>query len=40
MFEIYSNDPGDHPNPADWTTEIYLPVFKDLRSNHAIIGND
>jgi effector-binding domain-containing protein len=25
-FEIYSNDPGDYPNPADWITEIYIPI--------------
>ncbi|NNM23140.1 MAG: AraC family transcriptional regulator [Flavobacteriaceae bacterium] len=40
VFEVYSNDPGDFPNPADWRTDIYIPVFKDLRSNHPIIrGN-
>ena len=26
MFEIYANDPGDFPNPADWVTEVYIPV--------------
>ncbi len=25
-FEIYSTDPGDYPNPADWKTEIYIPL--------------
>ena len=25
-FEIYTNDPGDFPNPADWITEIYIPL--------------
>ena len=25
-FEIYINDPGDFPNPADWKTEIYIPL--------------
>lgn len=25
-FEIYTNDPGDYPNPADWTTDIYIPI--------------
>jgi len=25
-FEIYTNDPGDFPNPADWTTDIYIPI--------------
>jgi effector-binding domain-containing protein len=25
-FEVYSTDPGDYPNPADWITEIYIPV--------------
>ena len=36
-FEIYANDPGLFPNPAHWITEIYIPVFRDLRSNHDII---
>lgn len=27
-FEIYTNDPGDFPNPADWVTEIYIPIKK------------
>jgi effector-binding domain-containing protein len=25
-FEIYQNDPGLFPNPADWLTEIYIPI--------------
>ncbi|WP_406684398.1 GyrI-like domain-containing protein [Seonamhaeicola sp. MEBiC1930] len=25
-FEIYTNDPGNFPNPADWVTEIYIPI--------------
>lgn len=25
-FEIYINDPGQFPNPADWITEIYIPI--------------
>jgi effector-binding domain-containing protein len=25
-FEVYTTDPGDYPNPADWITEIYIPV--------------
>jgi effector-binding domain-containing protein len=25
-FEIYTNDPGNFPNPADWKTEIYIPL--------------
>lgn len=25
-FEIYTTDPGDYPNPADWITEIYIPI--------------
>jgi len=40
MFEVYSNDPGLVPNPAEWRTEIYIPVFKDLRSNHPIISGE
>jgi effector-binding domain-containing protein len=27
MFEIYANDPGEVPNPANWITEIYIPVI-------------
>ncbi|MCH9660224.1 MAG: SRPBCC family protein [Bacteroidetes bacterium] len=38
MFEVYANDPGEFPNPANWRTEIFIPVFKDLRSNHPIIN--
>lgn len=40
MFEIYTNDPGNYPNPADWITEVYYPVFKDLRSGHPIIDGN
>lgn len=25
-FEIYVTDPGNFPNPADWKTEIYIPL--------------
>jgi len=25
-FEIYTNDPGQYPNPADWKTEIYISL--------------
>jgi effector-binding domain-containing protein len=25
-FEIYTTDPSDYPNPADWITEIYIPI--------------
>ncbi len=25
-FEFYITDPGDFPNPADWITEIYIPI--------------
>ena len=28
-FEIYSTDPGNYPNPADWITEIYIPLSED-----------
>lgn len=27
-FEIYTNDPGLVPNPADWVTEIYIPIIE------------
>ena len=25
-FEIYQTDPGNYPNPADWVTEVYIPI--------------
>ena len=25
-LEIYANDPQVVPNPADWITEIYIPI--------------
>lgn len=25
-FEVYTTDPGDYPNPANWITEIYIPL--------------
>lgn len=25
-FEIYQSDPGNVPNPANWITEIYIPI--------------
>jgi AraC family transcriptional regulator len=25
-WEVYLNDPGDHPDPKDWKTEIFWPV--------------
>lgn len=28
-FEVYVTDPGNYPNPADWVTQIYVPI-KDL----------
>lgn len=40
MFEVYANDPGVVTNPAQWRTEIFIPVFKDLRSNHPIIDGN
>ncbi len=35
MFEIYANDPEETPNPANWTTEIYIPIVKDSKSEQA-----
>ncbi len=29
MFEVYSTDPGKVPNPADWITEVYIPIVVD-----------
>lgn len=40
MFEVYSTEPELVPNPAEWRTEIYIPVFKDLRSNHPLITQE
>ena len=31
-FEIYTTDPSDYPNPADWITEIYVPIIFQLNS--------
>lgn len=25
-WEVYVNDPGEHPDPAAWRTEIFWPV--------------
>ncbi len=25
-WEVYVNDPGDHPDPKDWKTEIFWPI--------------
>ena len=25
-WESYVNDPGDHPDPRDWKTEIFWPI--------------
>jgi hypothetical protein len=27
MFEVYSTDPGEVPNPANWLTEVYIPII-------------
>ena len=32
-FEIYTTDPGNYPNPADWVTEIYVPIENPLSTN-------
>lgn len=29
-FEIYANDPGEVPNPAEWRTEIFVPLKEEL----------
>ncbi len=29
-FEIYLNDPGDTPNPANYLTEIYIPIKENV----------
>ncbi len=26
MFEVYKTDPEENPNPAEWVTEIYIPL--------------
>ena len=28
MFEVYMNDPGEVPNPADYITEVYIPILQ------------
>jgi effector-binding domain-containing protein len=27
-WEWYVTDPGQHPDPADWRTEVYWPLAK------------
>ena len=27
MFEVYVTDPGEVPNPANWLTEVYIPII-------------
>lgn len=33
MFEVYSTDPGLVPNPADWVSEIYIPIVTEKAPN-------
>lgn len=28
-FEVYANDPAEVLNPADWLTEVYIPIIPD-----------
>jgi effector-binding domain-containing protein len=30
MFEVYVTDPSDVPNPANYVTEIYMPILVPL----------
>lgn len=32
-FEIYLNDPGSTPNPANYLTEIYIPIKEEVQPN-------
>ncbi len=34
MFEVYANDPDLVPNPANWLTEIYIPIVKKEETNN------
>jgi effector-binding domain-containing protein len=27
MFEVYASNPEEVPNPADWLTEVYIPII-------------
>jgi effector-binding domain-containing protein len=27
MFEVYMTDPETTPNPAEWLTEVYIPII-------------
>lgn len=27
LFEVYTSDPGEDPNPANWITEVYIPIL-------------
>ena len=28
MFEVYTIDPVEIPNPAEWVTQIYIPLLE------------
>lgn len=30
-FELYKTGPQDHPNPAKWITEIYIPLAQEMQ---------
>ncbi len=32
MFEVYVTDPGNVSNPADWVTEVYMPVAPEMNA--------
>lgn len=36
MFEVYITNPEETPNPADWITEIYIPVLEPAANNNTL----
>ncbi len=34
MFEVYATDPSLIPNPAEWITEVYIPIEDPLNLNN------
>lgn len=37
LFEVYITDPEEVPNPADWVTEIYIPIVETGKSEFDIM---
>lgn len=38
IFEVYSSDPNEIHNPADWITEIYIPVRSHAQQAESVLN--